>query len=152
MCMCVCGCMFVGSEFVIALEVFGVDAKSTVPHCNILQHTATHCNILQHTATHCISLQHTATHCNCVPLTTGDSGHRCIAGTNSQKKWILKKYVYIHTCMWICICIHTCVWIYICVYSYIYVSKSACSSYYRVAKTHRMPLVAGHFPQKSHWL
>jgi len=27
-----------------------------------------------------------------------------------------------------------------------------CTSLYRVAKTHRMPWCAGHFPQKRHWI
>ena len=43
--------------------------------------------------------------------------------------------------------------IYICIYIYVpaFVTLLICSDY-RVAKTHRMPKVAGHIPKKTHYL
>ena len=55
-------------------------------------------------------------------------------------------------CVCVCVCVSMvlrCVCLYLCLY-FLFPYLCFCVSGYRVAKTHRMPYIAGHFPQKSH--
>jgi len=58
-------------------------------------------------------------------------------------------YMCVRVCA--CVCVSERVDIYMCIYEYLYTTcdySGKCD--YRVAKTHRMPYIAGRFPQKSH--
>jgi len=140
-------------------------------------HSATHCNTLQHTATQstcsmsmwhfpctkrCVSnlryaramAQRTATHCNALQHTAAQSIPNMSSWHFPCTKWS--------------VCDARCAWAMVPSQSHKYTWASAaqraleshyfmhekcqlwCHRWYRVAKTHRIPKLADHFPQKSH--
>ena len=62
-------------------------------------------------------------------------------------------YVLIHTCIWHLAVIYVLARVYDGSYTAYKICVVTCISVHicRVAKTHRMPQVAGHFPQKRHY-
>ena len=105
--------------------------QHTATRCNALQLTATHCNTLQHTATHCHTLQHTATHCHTLQHTKDIC---------NAEFWI-KCYVY---ASWL--------WVQHNSTGFARLVWGDVLAWCTRPISHRMPLVAGHFSQQSHWL
>ena len=149
--------------------------QHTAVHCNTLQHTATHCNTLQHTATHCNMLpqntsitcrlrvaidilHHTATHCNTLQNTTihcnkiyrlpaGEEWRfrgcarpifPCTSAQKSQRRAPICETARFRRAPWMCSNDEGVVRM-----------DENWKKWHRVAKTHTMPSVAGHFRKRS---
>ena len=111
-------------------------------HMCMCVHTCVHVCVYIHTRTQTYiwdCKEHVAVYC--VPPVAG--GYVCTY-ICIYVYLCLYPYVYVFTDICICVCIYE--------YTYIYIHDMVWSMFalHRVAKTHSMPEVAGHFSQKSH--